>query len=80
MKLQWLIIIIFSRFISAIGEAKRVVFVGGVEQLHQVLELAMHLKILLNLKIITTVELKSTHRQKVQSKITDFIKFTPKNL
>nr|WP_318029658.1 AAA family ATPase [Mycoplasmopsis bovis] len=61
---------LFSRFISAIGEAKRVVFVGDIEQLPSI-GIGNAFEDIIKSKKITTVELKSTHRQKVQSKITE---------
>ncbi|WP_243555177.1 ATP-dependent DNA helicase [Mycoplasmopsis bovis] len=61
---------LFSHFISAIGEAKRVVFVGDIEQLPSI-GIGNAFEDIIKSKKITTVELKSTHRQKVQSKITE---------
>lgn len=61
---------LFSIFISSIGNAKRVVFVGDVEQLPSI-GIGNAFEDIIKSKKITTVELKSAHRQGKQSKITD---------
>lgn len=61
---------LFSSFISSIGNAKRIVFVGDVEQLPSI-GIGNAFEDIIKSKKITTVELKSTHRQQDQSKITD---------
>ncbi|WFQ90041.1 ATP-dependent DNA helicase [Mycoplasma feriruminatoris] len=61
---------LFSHFISAIGKAKKVVFVGDIEQLPSI-GIGNAFEDIIKSEKITTVELKSTHRQKEQSKIVE---------
>ncbi|EXU60557.1 ATP-dependent DNA helicase [Mycoplasma mycoides] len=61
---------LFSHFISAIGKAKKVVFVGDIEQLPSI-GIGNVFEDIIKSEKITTVELKSTHRQKEQSKIVE---------
>ncbi|WP_429993976.1 AAA family ATPase, partial [Mycoplasmopsis bovis] len=64
-EIKWL-----NKLLSTIEEAKRVVFVGDIEQLPSI-GIGNAFEDIIKSKKITTVELKSTHRQKVQSKITE---------
>ncbi|CAE77270.1 EXODEOXYRIBONUCLEASE V ALPHA CHAIN [Mycoplasma mycoides subsp. mycoides SC str. PG1] len=61
---------LFSQFISAIGQAKKIVFVGDINQLPSV-EIGNVFEDIIKSKKITTVELKSTHRQANNSKIVE---------
>ncbi|QVK09615.1 ATP-dependent DNA helicase [Mycoplasma mycoides] len=61
---------LFSQFISAIGQAKKIVFVGDINQLPSV-EIGNAFEDIIKSKKITTVELKSTHRQANNSKIVE---------
>nr|WP_329809154.1 AAA family ATPase [Mycoplasma capricolum] len=61
---------LFSQFISAIGQAKKIVFVGDINQLPSV-EIGNAFEDIIKSKKITTVKLKSTHRQSNNSKIVE---------
>ncbi|WP_207960012.1 ATP-dependent DNA helicase [Mycoplasma capricolum] len=61
---------LFSQFISAIGQAKKIVFVGDINQLPSV-EIDNAFEDIIKSKKITTVKLKSTHRQSNNSKIVE---------